>query len=266
MPTERINGFHMYYECTGQGVPFLFVHGGLGGGHGSALFRQHHMALLARHAHVIAFDRRAAGLSETPTTDYSFGGFVADIVALLDHLGHERAVLMGTSAGGPQVLQCALTHPERVMALVLGSTATQTVNVPPALASLVTFLGTEGLTYLQSMLARHDTTTPARPTAPPTPMEPLSGILQTYLAYHLHGDPIAARLGEIRVPALILHGTADAEVPFVEAECLHAGLFTSSLLPFVGGGHSILVTHTEPYRQAITDFLHALPCAPASAV
>src|SRR5713226_9334168 len=133
MPTELINGFHMYYEVAGQGVPLLFVHGGLGGGRGSALFRQHHMAAFAQHVHVIAFDRRAAGLSETPTTGYSFDGFVADIVALLDHLGHERAVLMGTSAGGPQVLQCALTHPERVMALVLGSTATQTVNVPPAL-------------------------------------------------------------------------------------------------------------------------------------
>ena len=266
MPTERINGFHMYYEVAGQGVPFLFVHGGLGGGRGSALFRQHHMPVLAQHVRVIAFDRRAAGLSETPTAGYSFGGFVADIVALLDHLGHERAVLMGTSAGGPQVLQCALTHPERVMALVLSSTATQTVHVPPALASLVTFLGTEGLTHLQSMLARHDTTTPAQATAPPSPMEPFSGVLQTYLAYHLHGDPIAARLGEITVPALILHGTADEEVPFVEAERLYAGLSTSSLIPFVGGGHSLLVTHAEPYRQAIIDFLHALALAPSPAV
>jgi pimeloyl-ACP methyl ester carboxylesterase len=266
MPTEHINGFHMYYECAGQGVPFLFVHGGLGGGHGSAFFRQYHMALLARHAHVIAFDRRAAGLSETPTAGYSFAGFVTDMVALLDHLGHERAVLMGTSAGGPQVLQCALTYPERVLALILGSTATQTVNVPPALTSLVTFLGTEGLTYLQSMLARHDTTTPDEPIASLSPMEPLSGVLQTYLAYHLQGDPIAARLGEITVPALILHGTADTEVPFVEAECLHAGLPTSSLLPFVGGGHRILVTHAESYRQAIIDFLHALPDASSAAV
>ena len=152
MPTERINGFDMYYEVAGQGVPLLFVHGGLGGGRGSALFRQYHMPVLAQYVHVIAFDRRAAGLSETPTAGYSFDGFVADIMALLDHLEHERVVLMGHSAGGPQVLQCALTHPERVMALILSSTATQTVHVPPALASLVTFLGTEGLTHLQQML------------------------------------------------------------------------------------------------------------------
>ena len=260
MPTERINGFHMYYEVAGQGVPFLYVHGGLGGGRGSALFRQHHMSALAQHGRVIAFDRRAAGLSDTPPTGYSFAGFVADMLALLDHLGHARAVLMGHSAGGPQVLQCALTHPERVIALVLSCTATQTVHVPAELASLVTFLGTEGLTHLQQMLARHDTP----PSAPPGPVEPLTGVLQTYLAYHLHGDPLTARLQDITAPALILHGTADTEVPFGEAEHLHASLPTSSLIAFAAGSHSIPVTHAEPYRHAIVDFLQALGLAPSS--
>ena len=97
-------------------------------------------------------------------------------------------------------------------------------------------------------------------------MEPLAGILQTYLAYHLQGNPLTDRLQDITVPALILHGTADAEIPFGEAEYLHAGLPTSSLLPFVGGGHSILVTHAEPYRQAIIDFLQSRASAPSAAV
>jgi pimeloyl-ACP methyl ester carboxylesterase len=256
MPSARINGFHMYYEVAGQGVPVLFVHGGLGGGRGSALFRQHHMAALAQHAQVIACDRRAAGLSEAPTTGYTFDGLVADLVALLDYLGHPRAVLMGTSAGGPQVLQCALTYPERVIALVLGSTATQTVNVPPELAALVTFLGTEGLSRLQAMFVRPAADAPAPPATPPSQEDAMAGILQTYLAYHLHGNAIAARLAEITIPALILHGTADAEVPFEAAEHLHAGLSNATLVPFVGGGHGIMVTHAAPYRQAIIDFLH----------
>src|SRR5262249_51693640 len=174
---------------------------------------------------------------------YSFAEFVADMVALLDHLGHEHAVLMGHSAGGPQVLQCALTHPERVLALVLSCTATQTVHVPAELASLVTFLGTEGLTHLQQMLARHDAPPPGQAPVPPVPVEPLTGILQTYLAYHLHGDPLTARLQDITAPALILHGTADVEVPFGEAEHLHASLPTSALMAFAGGSHSIPITH-----------------------
>ena len=55
MPTERINGFDMYYEVAGQGFPLLFVHGGLGGGRGSALFRQHHMPMLAQYGQEYGF-------------------------------------------------------------------------------------------------------------------------------------------------------------------------------------------------------------------
>ena len=235
----------MYYEAAGEGVPLLFVHGGLGGGRGSEVFRQHHLAELARHARVIAFDRRAAGQSETPATGYGFDCFVADVMALLDHLGHPRAVLMGHSAGGPQVLQCALDYPQRVMGLVLSSTASQTVRVPPELASLTTYLGTAGLADLQTMLEQ-------------AAGGAVGGILQTYLAYHLHGDPIADRLGDVAAPALVLHGTADAEVPFAAGRRLHAGLRDASLVSIEGGGHRIMVSHAAAFRQAILDFLAGL--------
>jgi pimeloyl-ACP methyl ester carboxylesterase len=247
----------MYYEVQGTGVPLLFVHGGLGGGRGSATFRQYHMPALAQHAEVIAFDRRAAGASETPATGYSFASFVADIFALLDHLGHKRAILMGTSAGGPQVLQAALTDPARVVALVLGSTATQTVRVPPELATLVTSLGTDGLAQLQTMFAPQLAPPVTAESGPPTGAS-FAGVLQTYLAYHLHGDRIAACLDQITVPALILHGTADTEVPFIEAERLLAGLSHATLVPFIDGGHNIMVAHAPAYRQALITFLRSL--------
>ena len=235
----------MYYQVAGEGVPFLFVHGGLGGGRGSEVFRQHHMAELARHATVIAYDRRAAGKSEEPADGYEFDSFVADIMALLDHLGHPRAVLMGHSAGGPQALQCALDYPQRVMGLVLSSTASQTVRVPPELASLTTYLGTSALSDLRDILGQASGGA-------------VGGILQTYLAYHLHGDPIAGRLGEVEAPALVLHGTADEEVPFTEGRRLHAGLPKASLVSFEGGGHGIMTSHAVAFRQAIIDFLEAL--------
>lgn len=245
MPVSSINGFSMYYEVAGEGLPLVFVHGGLGGGSGSERFRRHHMAALAQYARVIAFDRRAAGRSQEPPDGYAFADFVADIVALLDHLGCETAVLAATSAGGPQILQAALEHPRRVAGLVLSSTATQTVRVPPELASLTTYLGTTALADLQGMLGQ-------------TSGGGVSGTLQTYLAYHLHGDPVAERLGEIRAPALVLHGTADEEVPFVEGERLYAGLPHASLVGFENGGHGIMVSHAEEWRLAVVDFLTGL--------
>ena len=251
MPFEQINGFRMYYEVAGQGFPCLFVHGGLGGGNGSATFRQFQTPRLAPHAEIITFDRRAAGQSETPPAAYTFDAFVDDIAALLDHLGRERAVLMATSAGGPQILQFALTHPERVEALVLGSTATQTVRAPPELASLITFLGTDGLGRLQEMFTQGQTD-------PASPMANLSGVLQTYLAYHMHGDPIAERLGDITAPALVLHGAADDDVAYEEGERLLAGLPHASMARFADGGHRIMASHPDAYAQAVLTFLRAL--------
>ena len=239
----------MYYEVAGEGLPLVFVHGGLGGGRGSELFRQIHMAALARHATITAFDRRAAGRSQEPPAGYGFADFVADIAGLLDRLGYERAVLAGTSAGGPQVLQFALDHPGRVTGLVLSSTATQTVRVPPELASLTTYLGTTALSDLQGILGQ-------------TSGGGVSGILQTYLAYHLHGDPIAERLAEIRVPVLVLHGTADEEVPFLEGSRLCDGLPNATMFSFAGGRHGIMVDNAAEWRQAVVDFLKGLsPCA-----
>ena len=78
------------------------------------------------------------------------------------------------------------------------------------------------------------------------------------MAYHLHGDPIASRLGEIEAPALVLHGTADEQVPFTEGRRLHAGMRNASLVSFENGGHGIMTSHAVAFRQAIIDFLMGL--------
>jgi pimeloyl-ACP methyl ester carboxylesterase len=91
-----------------------------------------------------------------------------------------------------------------------------------------------------------------------SPFVNFGGVLQTYLAYHLHGDPIAERLGEITVPVLILHGTDDTEVAFAEGERLLAGLPNASLVSFEGGGHRIMASDPDAYAQAVLSFLRAL--------
>ncbi len=151
-----------------------------------------------------------------------------------------------------------MSYPNRVMALVLGSTATQTVRVPPELASLITFLGTDGLGQLQTMLGQSASADSENPGQAASPFANFGGVLQTYLAYHMHSDPIAGRLGEIAVPALILHGTADEEVAFAEGERLHAGLPDASMVPFEGGGHRIMASDPDAYAEATLTFLRAL--------
>ncbi|MGW2252979.1 alpha/beta fold hydrolase [Kitasatospora sp. NPDC001660] len=102
-----------YLDFGGTGRPLLALHGHLSEG---AVFGQL-AAALGPEWRVIAPDQRGQGESER-AGDYSREGYLADIEALLDHLGLARVVLLGHSLGGINAYQFAARHPERVAALV----------------------------------------------------------------------------------------------------------------------------------------------------
>ena len=77
---------------------------------------------LGRRFRTVAWDVRGHGRSETGDGQYTYRMFVDDLVALLDHLRIERAVLCGLSMGGSIALRTVELHPERVRALVLCDT------------------------------------------------------------------------------------------------------------------------------------------------
>ncbi|WP_418960953.1 alpha/beta fold hydrolase [Streptomyces tritici] len=99
----------------GDGPPVVLLHGLAGhAGEWDATAR----SLRSRHR-VVAFDQRGHGASARRPADVSRAAYVADVVAVLDALGLERAVLAGQSLGGHTALLTAAAHPDRVAALVL---------------------------------------------------------------------------------------------------------------------------------------------------
>ncbi|MET9295109.1 alpha/beta hydrolase [Streptomyces sp. NPDC003077] len=102
-----------YLDFGGVGRPLLAVHGHfLDGSCFTDLARE-----LAPEWRVIAPDQRGHGASDR-AADYSREGYVADLVALLDHLGLSSVVVLGHSMGGKNTYQLAARHPERVSAFV----------------------------------------------------------------------------------------------------------------------------------------------------
>lgn len=101
-------------DFGGAGRPLLALHGHLDQG---AAFAPLAHALGPRWR-VIAPDQRGHGASDR-AADYSREGYLADALAVLDHLGLERAVVLGHSLGGLNAYQLAARHPHRVDALVL---------------------------------------------------------------------------------------------------------------------------------------------------
>ncbi len=84
----------------------------------------HFLHELASFSRLICFDKRGTGLSDRvpvgslPTLEQR----AADVLAVLDGVGSERAVLFGLSEGGPMAIHLAATHPERATALILYGT------------------------------------------------------------------------------------------------------------------------------------------------
>ena len=93
--------------------------------HGQLMPRRMHQplarALAGEGLHVVALDLLGHGRSDRPADPlaYSVGEFAHQVVALLDHLGADRAVVGGTSLGANVSLQVAVDAPERVCGLLL---------------------------------------------------------------------------------------------------------------------------------------------------
>jgi pimeloyl-ACP methyl ester carboxylesterase len=111
------DGLDLVVEEAGKGPALIFAHGLTG----SRVQSLRQVGALADRFRVIVFDQRGHGQS-SPVTDasmYEVNRMAEDTTAILDALGVEQAVVAGESMGAGTSLRFALSHPERVSALVL---------------------------------------------------------------------------------------------------------------------------------------------------
>jgi pimeloyl-ACP methyl ester carboxylesterase len=78
-------------------------------------------------------------------------------------------------------------------------------------------------------------------------------------------DDITARLGEIKSPSLVIHGTADAAIELELAQRMCSELANCrQLVTIEGAGHSSNLTHPEPVNAALKQFLAELALTSAA--
>jgi pimeloyl-ACP methyl ester carboxylesterase len=123
--SERIGQFFL-----GEGDRLEYTEYGSGDAwvvllHGQLMPRRMHQplarSLAAEGLHVVTLDLLGHGRSDRPDDPlrYSMTAFAGQVVALLDHLGAEQAVIGGTSLGANVSLEVAVSSPERVRGLLL---------------------------------------------------------------------------------------------------------------------------------------------------
>jgi pimeloyl-ACP methyl ester carboxylesterase len=224
--------------------------------------------------YVIRYDHRDTGGSTTyPPGEpgYTANDLAADALGVLDHLDVERAHLVGLSMGGGIVQRIAVEHPQRVLSITLMSTrpaGSGGPELPPmsdamravfygeqppepdwsdreaAIEYLVAaerpYVGSRGLDEegMRALIGRVYDRSPSMPSATNH--------------FMVDGDEMPrARLGEIAVPALVVHGSDDPLFPLPHGEALAREIPAAQLLVVEGLGH-------ELSRWAWDDVLPAL--------
>jgi pimeloyl-ACP methyl ester carboxylesterase len=257
MKTAQLNGTTIAYEDSGGNGPAVILSHGFLMDH--SMFDAQVAALRGTHR-VVTWDERGFGGTRA-TGDFTYWDSANDVLALMDHLGIDSAVVGGMSQGGFLSLRVALTAPQRVRALILidtqaGTEALETVEpynqlhgawvqhgaaaVQDVIAGIILGPGEWG-----DWFAKWGAMEPDQFTA----------------AFHclMHRDDITGRLGEITCPALIIHGTADVAIPMEKAEVLRDRLGGATTLVAVEGGpHAANMTHPAPVNEAIVRFLSSL--------
>jgi pimeloyl-ACP methyl ester carboxylesterase len=165
MPFTEIDGLRTHYEVRGEGPPLLmYAPGGFDAriAQWSDLGAYKRTELLDRlqaHYSCILFDRRENGESDGRVEAVGWGHFVRQGAGLLDHLGIDRAHLMGGCMGCPPVCAFAVAHPERVRSMVLFwpvGGAKYRINSHARFESHLAFVGENGMQAVVDLVRSHD--------------------------------------------------------------------------------------------------------------
>jgi pimeloyl-ACP methyl ester carboxylesterase len=130
MSVFETSGLSLSYEVHGEGQPVLLIHGFASSGKVNWIDTGWVEALTWAGYQVITLDNRGHGQSDKPHDPevYYPNQMAEDAVALLDHLGIERAAVLGYSMGARIAAFMAYGHPERVVAAIFGGMGMNLIN------------------------------------------------------------------------------------------------------------------------------------------
>lgn len=218
------------------------------------------VSALQRRFRVVRYDHRGHGRSPVPPGPYRIEELAADVLALLDRLGIERASLCGLSLGGMVGMQLAATAPERVDRLVLLCTSVRLDGAEAYRdrAQQVREQGTEAVAaavvdrWFTPELAVRDPELIARMRAmvAATPTEGYAACCEALAAMDL--GPVVAR---ITAPTLVLAGADDRATPPAHGEAIVAGIPDSRLEVLPQAAHMANVEQAEAVTRLMLGHL-----------
>jgi pimeloyl-ACP methyl ester carboxylesterase len=252
--------YRMPWYSWGKGPPLLFVHG-LGDSSRSFLMP---ISRLSAHFRCIAYDQPAGGGDGARLASYTHDDLVADVWALLDHLGIRQSYILASSFGATIALKALLQKPQRLpRAILQGALAHRrlrraelsAVRLARLLPGKVAWLPLRGYFLRRFNPGLFDD----------RPREVWDYFLEcagrsriaasAWQAQLLHRLDVRPILPQVRQPVLLVCGDRDLIVPGHHAETLLAGLPNAGRVILEGSGHVPSYTHPEAFAEVVRQFL-----------
>lgn len=242
---------------------------------GSEVWR-HWWTELGRDRMLVRYDSRGTGLSQRTVADLSFETLVADLEAVVDHLGVERFDLLGMSQGGAIAVTYAARHPERVRRVVLYGAYPQgrAVRGDPAAqeeAALLVDLARHGWGTSNPAFRRVFATL-FFPDATPDQYDAFDELQRVSatpdVAARLRGTfnsiDVRETAGRVTAPTLVLHARDDGIVSFEQGATFASLIPGARFVPLASRNH-ILLEDEPAWATFLAEVRAFLPSPPEPA-
>jgi 3-oxoadipate enol-lactonase len=253
MTIARVGEIELDYERSGAGPPLLLIMGMSG----SALsWGEPFLQELRQDFDVIAYDHRGIGASSRLDGPITIRELAEDAAGLLAALEIDSAHVLGISMGGMVAQELALAHPERIRTLALGCTycgGPGSVRASEQVWVRVIAAGRSGDRELVMRTMWEINVSAAFAADEQQRQRFVERALRRRVAVAVieqqaraaMAHDTSSRLGEIRLPTLVIHGTDDQMIPVTNGDMIAQLIPGSHLEIFDGVGHMFFLERPE---------------------
>lgn len=258
-----VPGGELWYEVAGSGHPLLLIHAGVA----DHTMWDPQWAAFAQRYRAIRYDARGYGKSKTE--DVSFSNR-QDAYDLLNHLGVDRAYVLGLSRGGQIAIDFTVEHPEKVAALIAvaaglsgfeGTLTDAEIGLIEQMEAAENAQDWERMTDLDVQVWVDGPGQPAGRADQRVREQVRAMCLSNYRTHTIEGQPqpldppANERLSAIRVPTLVIVGDLDFSSEIATADRLADGIAGARKEVFHGVAHMVNMEQPERFNRIVLDFL-----------
>ena len=262
--TIPVNNFHLSYDDVGEGsVPVIFLHGFPF----DKTMWQLQLDFLKSSYRLISCDIRGFGKSTDEISFLSIDLFADDLIAFMDKLSIDKAIVCGLSMGGFVALNATKRFPDRFEALILCDTQciADTIEVKEKRYKIINEIAIDGVDnfnegFIKSVFHKDSITNKKEL------VEQLRNVVFSNSKHIITQGLVAlaersetcSTLNEISIPTLILCGKEDEVTPLAQSEFMNETIKGSILHVIDNAGHVSNLEQADEFNKHLRNFLTTL--------